>query len=496
MSPRTDGELRISPLVSNPLDTVPHMGETRDFVITGFGPPATAALKHLVAEAKAADPLAPVDVVVPSGVASVTVRRELADPGLVNVRFSSLPQLADRMAARHMALSGITPQTPAERSLAVRAAIRASTGSLAQAAANPSTAALIEGLVVELDDVEADKGDATGNLARVSRRGQEVAAIYRAYRAETAPRASASEVLDAASAAVTGDVAQQTTVIVFAPRRLSPAERRLLEALHAKARLRVVLCTNGENATNADTETDTGDSETTELRGWLQRLLGVPTVAADQASPEIQLELAPDAEEEVRLAVRRVLAFFAENAEIKIRPERVAIAYRSSIPYVRLLDEQLTASGLPFHVPGHRTLAESVAGHAVLQLLDLRSHDYARAEVLDWLTDAPIVDADGQSVPTARWERLSRDAGVSRGHQIWRDRLDGLAQGIADRSAGLTDDDPDTQSRRESADRRVADCQALASFVDDVVAACDAIAAATTWSQASQEIRQAASVLS
>ena len=52
-----------------------------------YGPPATALLGRLVAAAKAADPLAPVTVVVPSAAAGITLRRRLATDlgGIVNV---------------------------------------------------------------------------------------------------------------------------------------------------------------------------------------------------------------------------------------------------------------------------------------------------------------------------------------------------------------------------------------------------------------------------
>ena len=416
------------------------MGELPRLIESNFGPTATAALKQLVDDAKAADPLAPVDVVVPSAVSGVTVRRELADPALVNVRFSSLPQLADRLAARHMALAGLRPLSAAARALAVRAAIRTSRGRLAEAAAHPSTAALIEGVVAELDAVEAFRSDRLDPLGDASASGEEVAALYRAYRREVAGRATAPEILDAACQAVLEGEAPATTLIMFAPHRLSAAERRLLHALAEHGRLRCVLVRTGED--QADTDTD-------ELRSWFAERLGAPHLSTASTQATTVFEVAPDAEEEVRLAIRRVLAFFESHP---VRPERVAIAYRSAVPYLRLLDEQLTASGLPFHAGGGRSLAESVPGHALLQLLDLRMHDYARAEVLDWLTDAPIFDTDGHSVPAARWDRLSRDAGISRTHRVWRDRLDHFAADIADRRGQLTDEG---DVRRESYDRRI-----------------------------------------
>lgn len=467
------------PIVSVGPATVHYVVERARLILADFGPAATTALRQLVEDAKGGDPLAPVDVIVPSAVSGVTVRRELADPALINVRFSSLPQLADRLAARRMALSGVRPLSAAARALAVRAAIRASVGRLAEAAAHPGTAALIEGVFVELDEDEAFQGDRLDHLSSASRSGGQVAAMYQNYRREVSGRATAPEILDAARDAVVEGEAPDINVIVFAPRRLSAAERRLLHALAEKDRLGCVLAHTGEYEADADAN---------ELAAWFTGCLGTPTFGTTTAAPETLLELAPDPEEEVRLAVRRVLAFFEAHP---VRPERVAIAYRSSVPYLRLLDEQLTASGLPFHVAGGRSLAASVTGHALLQLVDLRTQDYARAEVLDWLSDAPIIDADGHSVPTARWDRLSREAGISRSHRGWRDRLDHFVEGIADRRSQLREA-ADDDERRESYDRRIEDCQALASFVDEIVASCDAVASATTWVDVSRALRSAA----
>jgi hypothetical protein len=50
------------------------------------------ALRTVLDEVRAGDPLAPVEVIVPTGIAGVTVRRAVAgEAGLANVRFSALP---------------------------------------------------------------------------------------------------------------------------------------------------------------------------------------------------------------------------------------------------------------------------------------------------------------------------------------------------------------------------------------------------------------------
>ena len=55
---------------------------------------------------KAGDPLHPVTVVMPSALASVTVRRSLASDGLVATELVSLPALVPRLASRVLASRG------------------------------------------------------------------------------------------------------------------------------------------------------------------------------------------------------------------------------------------------------------------------------------------------------------------------------------------------------------------------------------------------------
>ena len=75
---------------------------------------ALAALRKRVAAEKAEDPLAPVTVLVPNNIAGLFVRRHLARgvtegrPGIAGVFISTLPRLAEQVAA-----ASLYPRTPA-----------------------------------------------------------------------------------------------------------------------------------------------------------------------------------------------------------------------------------------------------------------------------------------------------------------------------------------------------------------------------------------------
>jgi hypothetical protein len=74
----------------------------------------------------------------------------------------------------------------------------------------------------------------------------------------------------------------------------------------------------------------------------------------------------------------------------------------------------------------------------VLGLLALPDHDVSRHDLFALLASAPIVNAGGQPVPAAAWERVSREAGVVAGIRQWDERLGRLAAGLHRAGADAT----------------------------------------------------------
>ncbi len=81
--------------------------------------------------------------------------------------------------------------------------------------------------------------------------------------------------------------------------------------------------------------------------------------------------------------------------------------------------------------------------------------------MLRWMADGPLLDAARASLPAARWERLSRDAGVAHGLTIWEQRLTTYAG--TQRSKAV--ERPD---HRESYERRATAALALLAEVQDL----------------------------
>ena len=70
-----------------------------------------------------------------------------------------------------------------------------------------------------------------------------------------------------------------------------------------------------------------------------------------------------------------------------------------------------------------RTIDERAVARAFLEVLALVEHDVPRAELFRALANAPTRDFTGARLPVARWERISRTAGVV-GGEDWANRLD------------------------------------------------------------------------
>ena len=221
-------------------------------VVTGllravpYGAGALAVLRDVLGELRGGDPLAPAEVAVPSSFTAVTVRRRLAAPGLVGVRFSALPRLIADRAAGELAAAGRRPLTLAQRRAAVRAVLAAGTGELPEAARRSAgTAGVVAGIFAELDDAEAGDADLR-ILAGAGGWAAELSALYRAYLEATAGAARPREIVDAACRAGGG-----APLVIYLPRWLTAGELRFCRALAGRCLLRVVLGFTGDSEADA-----------------------------------------------------------------------------------------------------------------------------------------------------------------------------------------------------------------------------------------------------
>ncbi|TMC14655.1 MAG: hypothetical protein E6J29_02470, partial [Chloroflexi bacterium] len=376
------------------------------------GPAAERWLVERLQALKGGDPLAPVTVLVPNNYAGLALRRRLAAGSYANTRFSILPRLAELAGAPELAAQGRVPLTSVTEEAAIRAAIRAA-GGLGAQTEHRAVVSTMHALFRDLADggvggESAQRLAAGGALAKVA------IAAHDEYRRLLGEGGfyDRADLCRAAVAAIERDGARLLQdwgpLLLFLPARLSAPELQLLAAL-AKA--------GTVEAGLPWLEDETADAEP---RRWATTL-GVDWEAAPavngHAPRPSEVLMAPDAGEEVRAAVRRILAELDSEG---VPLHRTALVYRHQEPYRQLVRETLNAASLPWVGLERKPISESFAGRGLLGLLHLQGQRFSRAAVLNWLSSLPH-GGDGPSL--AQWDRISRRAGVVRGVDQWSDRL-------------------------------------------------------------------------
>jgi ATP-dependent helicase/nuclease subunit B len=174
----------------------------------------------------------------------------------------------------------------------------------------------------------------------------------------------------------------------------------------------------------------------------------------------VQLVSAPDPAREVRAAARACLEWAVEGVEFW----EMAVAYRHGEAYRPLVEAVLIEAGIPLYLHEGSPLAERPLGRQTLGLLDLYDSDLSRQSVMDFLTDAWFPDAlreqYGGSVPAARWDSVSRQAGIVGGAEQWGQRLAALQRDLAGDDA--QEDQPDWVRDR------IADADQLRRFIAEL----------------------------
>jgi len=417
---------------------------------TPFGPAAFDALATALRAVRGGDPLLSVDVAVPSSFVGVTVRRRFANPGLVGVRFTSLPRIIAERAAPVLAAQGRERLSSSQRRAVTRGVLCVATGRVADAARHSSaTVNVVAGVFAELDEADTDLTGAKGPHI------VELASLYDTYRGRITDVADPRAVVDAALA-----TASPTPLIVYLPRRLKATELAFCRGLAADGLLHVVVGLTGEKDTDADAHN---------IAQHLSPGIEMPKVTA---SANVLTKALPDAEEEVRQAVRRLLDHLQQHPQT--RADRLAVAFRAATPYARLLSEQLSAAGLPFHAPRQRSLAQTIGGRTVLGLLGLPDEQWSRTAVMDWLRDCPIRDGKLR-LPVNRWQQQAAEAGVTRGMQQWARKLEHYASSLP--------------KQEEWQRERAQQARDLTSFMAALIERLASLESAQTWAESAAELR-------
>jgi RecB family exonuclease len=358
-------------------------------------PDVYEALNHIAA-ARRDDPLSPVTFVTPSHASSIQLRRLLAERGpFAAVRFETLPRLAELTGSALLAASGRAPLArPIGDHLAAEVA-RESRGPLASVGSLPGYSRVLRQVFRRLRRAGIQSSADVAGIT-LGKQPQEVLRLYDLFRESCSRFYDEEDLLDAAGDAVrssaAGALRDLGRIYVVPPGALTAAGSGFLHAL---------------------TES-----------GLAVEVLDEPTNSAAQ-----RFSIAPDPACEAREVVREVIAALDRGVAL----DELAVFHGADGAYGPLLRDTFRSSEVPVvPLPGV-PLIETRAGRAVLWLAELPQKEYARAAVMDFLSTAPglewlAVGTDRVRQSVAAWDRISREAGVTRGAEVWEARLKALIE--------------------------------------------------------------------
>ena len=375
---------------------------------------AFLALAAAIADAKGTDALAPVTVAVPTNTCGVMTRRALGrQGGIAGVDMVTLNRLAELIAGPTLAAAGRSPMSTPVIDLTIASLLADDPGPFGAVASHPSTIVALRELHAELRLAEPD---AVARLRDESLRGRQAVRVSAAITEALAARWYDEADLYATATASIERAAPEGVrdLVLHLPVELPGQAIAFVRALGARIDVHIISQLTGEPAVDADTR------ELVDAVG--------ATVVADDGGPTgtparpVDIVTTTDADEEVREATRLVV----EAARSGTPFERIAVLWPTQRPYARLVEHHLTAAGISWNGRPGTTLAERLAPRLVLDLLDVDRRGLRRRSVFDLLADLPLRAADGEYLPTASWERVSREAGVARDDD-WDRRLASLS---------------------------------------------------------------------
>lgn len=382
---------------------------------------ALAELAALISRAQAADPLAPITVLVPSHASGRDVTRFLgrtlnAGAGSAGIKALTLKDLATELIADDPAMHARRPLLPVIRLGAVSKVLIDNPGLFKDVAEQPATARAIAKTAELLDAVPNPSDPAVPELMH------EVLRIHGEAKEMLGPR-------------------------WYTDHEAFTLASRKLETATVNRRLGTVI------GFMLGTESHPTESL---FRGSLEEagMRGITAAGAD--ADRTTLITASDADDEVRAVVRLVV----ERLAAGIPGHRIGIFHSASQPYAALLTQRLGQAGITFVGPAAHRLTDSPTARGLLQLLTLDPTDPDMRAILNIHAEGTFAWHQGKLPSSAACERLH-------------------ASPPAEDDEGAGEKASTTRaSQREQLDT-------LRSFVADLASRLGEIQAATTWSDVS-----------
>lgn len=395
--------------------------------LSAISPSDADELRQAVARLQDGDPLRPVSVVCPDVYAAASLRQRLGLSGFANLRFIVFDRLAARLGEPRLEAQRKSPLTPVLRGAIARGVIADAGGALSDARDHPST---IASLTRTFTQMRRSTPAALDRIAAASDLQREVVGLYRRYRnacegyhdSEDRAAAAVEALRDGSAADALQDIGD---IVLYRPRRLAPSQRRLAAALAKAGKCAAMLGLTGDGG---------ADRETLEFADEIADAIGVARPPLPDAAPPQPVKAicaAPNAHQEIRWVLRQLTRRAAEGVPF----HKMAVMYRQQAPYGTLIREELELADIPVAGPSAESLADTAVGRALLGVIAFSdaSVDFARGDVMEWLTGCPLKAPpaqDGSPDPNfspSLWDSISKRAGVVRGADQWRQRLDSFA---------------------------------------------------------------------
>jgi RecB family exonuclease len=441
-------------------------------VITGRPATLRESLTTRIAEFRQQDPLAPLTVLVGSSLQRPYLARWLAARlgGHANIRILLPGDLALLLGAPELVAAGRRALPPlADRVLLAQVAA-AHPGYFAPVAETPGFAEALYRLVRELRGAGYDLTNLASLLDGLTDAPEKASSLAELL-ADFEARRGEFYGPDDALAVADPDRLDGLGLLVWGLLELPPALERLVlriaerlpvdvylpdvagveEApLHA---LRERLLANGATVEQAP-DVGEGDRSLERVRRGLFTPLSGDEIAADDA---LRLVSAPDPAREVKAAARACLAWAQDGLPFW----EMAVVYRHGDTYRPLVEAVFAEAQIPIYLHEGSPVAERPLGRQTLALLALYESDMSRQSVMDFLTDARLpaeLHERYDGIPAARWDSVSRQAGIVSGPAQWAERLGALETELQ----GDADDPP------EWVRQRITDAENLGRFITEL----------------------------
>lgn len=444
------------------------------------GREAFAALQDSVARLKHDNILEPITIIAPSALAGYSIRRALgrATGGVVNVQFKPLPAVLELIGSTAMAESGRRPLHDAYRVEAIRTVAEAAESPFGDVPIDGPLLRTLEQRFAEFDDCDDRQLE---QIEQIGGMAQYLVGRYRDFRLQTAKYYTNRDLVESATASLQHGDAESVledigSVIWYLPLEPTRAQLEFTKALSERAQVEVMLGLSG----------DMESVDAHMLASWQQ---SIDELASKPPTAQ-RIVQAPDAEEEVRTAIRSIAEGLQADPPIPLY--RTAIMFRQAEPYARIAAEQIAAAGLTWNGLNASTLGQSLTGAVLSGLLGLWDQARAgsltwRSHVAPWLGSAPIRSGDGWIAPIARWNQVARRANLQRGPDEWLPRLERYRATCADdlkrMSADLGGDGEDVKPGRTAwLANEIEQVESLAVFVESLLRFIRYMPAEAKWS--------------